>query len=184
MTDTTVIDLRNAIYDRIQDPGIYVLQRKTPMPTLQSSQLPALSVFILSGRGSPDGDANTGDIRLINDETIAISIARRLDDPVLAEGRIDVELEEIKNKLFTDPTFVFFGGGFFFEALISTNRRWGFPKEGDGYFIELQFEMTFRRRQRFEPVIPDDYKKTTLTTRPLGKDANTPSITTVIDEAT
>lgn len=184
MVGATVVDLRDAIYDRIQDPGVYATQRKTPVPTLQADRLPALSVFILGGSGSPDGDANVGDVRLINDETIAISIARRTDDPVVAEGKIDAELDGIKAKLFTDPTFVHFGNDAFFESLVGTRRRWIFPRDGDSYFIELQFEMTFRKRERFEPVVEDDYKKTTLTTRQLGKSADTPAITTVVDEAT
>jgi hypothetical protein len=186
MTDTTVIDLRNAIFDRLTAPAFtykYTLSRKTPLPTLQATQLPALSVFILGGDGGPDGDPNAGDIRLINDETIAVSVARGLDDPAVLEGNMDAELEAIKTTLFTDPTFVKFGDGFFFEALIRTRRRWLFPREGDEYRIELQYEMTFRKRERFEVVILDDYLKTTLTTRPAGAGIHAPAITTVIDEA-
>lgn len=186
MTDTTVIDLRNAIFDRLTAVSFayqYSLARKTPMPTLQAEQLPALSVFILGGDGAPDGDPNVGDIRLINDEVIAVSVTRALADPVALEGNMDAELEAIKATLFTDPTFVKFGDGFFFESLLRTRRRWLFPREGDEYRIELQYEMTFRKRERFEPVVNDAYLKTTLTTRPAGKDDKTPAITTVIDLA-
>ncbi len=186
MTDTTVVDLRNAIYDRLTAPALaysYATKRKTPLPTLQSAQLPALSVFVLGGESVPDGDGNTAEIRLINDETIAIAIARGLDDPAVLEGAMDAELEWVKTTLFTDPTFVKFGDGFFFESLVRARRRWFFPKEGDEYRIELQYELTFRKREIFEPVIGDAFEKVTLTTRPLGKDANTPAITTVIEEA-
>lgn len=186
MTETTVIDLRNAIFTRLTADAFafkYATARKTPLPTLQAAQLPALSVFILGGDGGPDGDPNVGEIRLINDETIAISVMRGLEDPAVLEGNMDAELESIKNWLFCDPTFVFFGDGFFFESLIRTRRRWRFPQHGDEYRIELQYEMTFRKRERFEPNVTGDYERTTLTTRPLGHDTNTPAITTVIDQA-
>lgn len=183
MTEKTLIDLRDAIFDRIKNPAVYKIQRKTPMPTLQSTQLPALGIFILGGQGQPDGDANVGNIRLINDDTLAISIVRGMEDPVALEGAMDGELEAFKVKLFTDRTFVTFGDGYFFEALLSTRRRWLFPPAGDQYLIELRYEMTFRKREGFDPIIPDDYEKTVLTTRPLGHDDKTPAITTVIDSA-
>jgi hypothetical protein len=188
VTDTTVIDLRNAIFDRLTADAFpyasdYVTTRKTPLPSLQSDQLPALSVFILGGDASPDGDGNVANIRLVNDETIAISIARGLDDPAVLEGNIDAELEAIKTTLFTDPTFVRFGDGFLFEALVRTRRRWLFPRDGDEYRIELQYELTFRKREIFEPIIGDAFERATLTTRQAGADPNSPAITTVVLEA-
>jgi hypothetical protein len=185
MTPATLIDLRNAIFDRVTVvPGYsYTTKRKTPLPTLADNQLPSISVCILGGEGSPDGDANTGNVRLINNDVIALSIVRGMSDPAILEGNIDAELEVLKTALFTDPTFVRFGDGFFFEALMATRRRWLFPQNGDEYFIELRYEMTFRTRESFEVVIPDAYEKTTLTTRPAGTGANTPAVTVEIDEA-
>jgi hypothetical protein len=185
VTDKTLIDLRNAIYDRVTAVSgyTYTTTRKTPLPTLSSKLLPALAVFILGGDGQPDGDANVGNIRLINDDTVALSIVRGMDDPATLEGNIEAELQVLKNALFTDPTFVHFNNDFFFEALMRTRRRWLFPQNGDEYYIELRFEMTFRTRETFDPVIADTYQKTILTTRPAGKDIHTPAIVTEIDLA-
>ncbi len=186
MAETSILELRNAIYDRLAS-GVssytYETTRKTPLPTLQAEQLPALSVYILEGDGRPDGEGNTGVVRLIEEDTIAVSIVRGLADTVALEGNMDAEYEAIRDKLFTDPTFVRFGDGMFFESLERTRRRWLFPQHGDEYRIELQYAMTFRRRSVFEPVIVDDYHKTILTTRPAGKDDKAPAITTVFDQA-
>lgn len=182
MIDTTLVDLRNAIYDRVQDPATYKTQRKTPLPTLSSAQMPALSVFILGGIGSPDGDANAGNVRMINEETIAISAVRGMEDVEALEVEVESELEVMKTKLFTDPTFVQFYQPYF-EGIVRTSRRWLFPQNGDQYVIELRYEMTFRRREIFDIVVTDAFEHLKLTTRPAGKDVNTPAITVEVDPA-
>jgi hypothetical protein len=181
----TVLDLRNAILERLTAPSfgyVYALARKTPLPTLQADQLPALSVFILDGDSSPDGDGNSGVIRFITDETIAVSVVRALEDPVVLEGNIDVELEAVKSALFTDPSFTRFWGNYLFESITRIRRRWSFPREGDEYRVELRYEMTFRKREQFEPVIADDFAGAVLTVRQAGSDPDAPSLTVKVIE--
>lgn len=182
----SVIDLRNAIFDRLTAPGgtfAYRLARKTPLPTLPSDALPALSVFILDGDASPDGDGNTGDLRFVVDETIAISVVRALADTNVLEGNIDAELEAMKERLFTDPTFVRHFNEYIFESIPRIRRRWFFPKEGDEYRIELRYELTFRKRERFTPVIVDDFDKATLKVQQAGSDPQAPTLTVVVAES-
>lgn len=108
-TVTTAAAIRDAIYDRLQSG--YVLSRKTPFPQLQPENLPALSVFVLQGRFVPDGEANVAEPRFTKEDTIAISIARGFEDPVVLEGAIDAEVDLILTNLLCDPTFVRFSGG-------------------------------------------------------------------------
>lgn len=102
--------IRDAILDRLSALGGYTTKRKTPVPQLQPEQLPALSVFVLAGRAAPDGDENAGEVRLIWDETIGISVARGFADTATLEGQIQAEVDAILNALLTDPTFVRFPG--------------------------------------------------------------------------
>lgn len=70
-----------------------------------------------------------------------------------------------------------------FEGVTQVTRRHSFPQNGETYFAEVRLEMTFQVRVSFDPVVPDDYRKTVLITRQLNADPNSPSLTTVIDIA-
>jgi hypothetical protein len=70
-----------------------------------------------------------------------------------------------------------------FEGVTQITRRHSFPQNGETYFAEVRLEMTFQVRVGFDPVVPDDYRRTVLITRQLNADPNSPSLTTVIDVA-
>ena len=183
----TVVDLRNAIYDRLTAAGFayqYATTRKTPLPTLQAEQLPALGVYVLDGDSSPDGDGNEGDLRFIDDDTIAISVVRGgLALPPDLEIDMAAEYLAIRAALFCDADFTAFGPDMLFESVPRQRRRWLFPAQGDEYRIELRYEITFRRRSRFEPVIMDDFTKADLVVRQAGSDPAAPPLRVTVIEA-
>lgn len=164
---TAAISLRDAIYAKLATYGEYTTRRKVPVPQLQVEQLPALSIFILTGRDTPDGDGNAGPIALVNEDTIAISVARGFEDPVSLEGALHTELDDIKTRLLTDADFTKMGSGALFEAITAVNRRWVFPQQGEAYFAEMRIEITFVTREVFEPVVDDDLDGITLKGRPI-----------------
>jgi hypothetical protein len=182
----TVIDLRNAIFDRLTAVGFsysYATARKAPLPTLQADQLPALGVYVLDGDATPDGDGNVGELRFVDDDTIAISVVRGGAMPAALEVDMAVEYLAIQAALFCDATFTAFGPDALFESIPRQRRRWLFPAQGDEYRIELRYEITFRRRTRFEPVITDDFKEADLIVRQAGSDPDAPALQVKIIEA-
>lgn len=182
----SVIDLRNGIYDRLST-GVasysYTTTRKTPLPTLAQDALPALSVYVLDGDATPDGDGNTGDIRFVNDDTIAISVVRGGDLPDGLEADMAAEYQAILDRLLCDAEFTAFGPNAYFESIVRIRRRWLFPTHGDEYRIELRIDITFRRRERFEPIITDDFREADLVVRQLGSDPAAPPLKVRIIEA-
>lgn len=173
-----VIALRDAILARIGGPTSgYKTVRKTLVPQLQPAGLPALTVVVMDGDATPDGDGNAGEPRFVEDDTIGISVARATNDPAVADGEIAAEVEAIKDRLFTDPTFVNFGAAALFESIPRIRRRWLFPTAGEAYFVELRLEITFRGRTSYPPVVPDDYTTLGVTYAPADQvaDAGVPA---------
>ncbi|RAI34767.1 hypothetical protein [Rhodoplanes roseus] len=168
-----VIALRDAIVSRIAVPADrYKTVRRTLVPQLQPDQLPALTVIVADGESSPDGDGNAGEPRFVEDDTIGIAVTRAVDDTAVAEGAIAAEIEAIKDRLFTDPTFVNFGPGSLFESIVKVKRRWLFPPAGETYFVELRLEITFRGRTSYPPVVRDDYRELAVTYAPSDQVAD------------
>jgi hypothetical protein len=175
--------LREAIITRLDAPVLlgYGAVRRTPVAPLQPSDLPALTVYVISESLTPDGDGNAGELRFIATSTIGISLVRGFTDPATLDASIDVDLDKIETGLFTDPSFVHFGADGYFESISNMTRRRLYPQSGETYFAELRLEISFVNRIGFDPVIPDHYKGMSLTTNPLNN-PDAPKITTVINE--
>lgn len=173
MPTPPVIALRDAIAARLHIPAAgYKTLRKTIVPQLQPDQLPALTVIVADGSATPDGDGNAGEPRFVEDDTIGISVTRAVEDPAVADGEIAAEVERIKDRLFTDPSFVNFGPDSLFESIVSIKRRWLFPPAGETYWVELRLEITFRGRTFYPPAVPDDYRELGVTYAPADQVAN------------
>ena len=161
---TTATRIRDAIATRLGTlPGYVGSVRKTPVPQLQPDKLPSLAVWTLTERLGPDGDANAGEPRFVSEITIGISDTRGFADPAVLDGSIDDAVDLIEATLLSDPSFVGFGGAPFFEAVSGVTRRRLYPQDGETYFVELRLEMTFVVRVGFDPVVPDDLVKVTIT---------------------
>lgn len=179
---SAALRIREAIIERLEmatafEP--YGKIRRTVVPQAQPADLPVLSVFIAGERSTKDGE---GYPQFETSITIGFSVMRGLDDPSVLEGLIDEDVDMIESTLLTDPSFIVKGENAFFQEVASMTRRRMYPQGGEMYFAELRLEMEFLTHVDFKAVVPDDYHKTILTSRPLGTDANTPSVTVVVDE--
>lgn len=190
---TAAIKLRDAICQRLVGLSGYKTLTKVYVPQLQPDQLPAISCHIVQSTSQADGDGNAGALEFVTSVVIAISITRGFEDPIFLDGRVDSDLYNIADSLFTDPSFVKFGDTDsdgdgdddddpLFESVEQITSRRLFPQTGETYFAEARLEITFKVREGYEPVIPDDYLGMDITARPLGKDEYTPAITLKIDQ--
>jgi hypothetical protein len=180
---SAAIRLREAVIERLSLASVFEpfgKIRRTIMPQAQPDDMPLLSVFIMGERSIRDGE---GYPQFETTITIACSVVRGFDDPAVLDGIIDEDVNLIENTLLTDPSFIIKGPDAYFESIESMTRRRLYPQGGETYFSELRLEMEFLTRVDFRPVVPDDYRKTVVTTRPIGEDTNTPGITVVFDEA-
>src|SRR5579885_1488499 len=87
--------LRDAVYQRVATLTGFTTIRRVPLPTLMATDLPALTVLVLSEPSRPDGDPNTGTIRFIKEPVIGISVTRAFDDPLYLQGACDADLDAI-----------------------------------------------------------------------------------------
>jgi hypothetical protein len=165
MSSTQAVVIRDAIVDRINAGlrGVFKTVRKTPLPTLQPTDLPACSVFVLGEDEPSDGAPNLGHLKYLDDCTIGISVARAFDDPKLLEGALDDDVGTIKALLLTDASFTKRSADGYFESVPRIRRNWVFSNQAEGYLAELRLEMTFRFRETFLPVIPDALKEIDVT---------------------
>jgi hypothetical protein len=174
---TTATAIREAIYSRLSTLPGYAKVRRELTPQLQPSDLPCLSIAIVSEDMVEDGDANTGEPHFITNITIGISVARGFDNPVTLAGEIDSDVDAIETKLLTDPSFVPPSTSYpppveaepaLFEAVTRITRRREYPFDGEAYFCELRLEVTFETRIIFIPLTPDEFQKVRMTSYPIG----------------
>jgi hypothetical protein len=178
------IQIRDAIVDRLSAASVsrpYGKIRKTPLPQAQPTDLPLLSVFIMSENATRDGE---GYPQFETSITIGISVIRGFDDPVTLEGAIDEDINLVETALLTDPTFVKHAPDSLFESIESMKRTRLYPQDGETYFCELRLEMVFLARVVFVPVVPDDFEKMIVETKSLDTSDNTPLIWSEYDQDT
>jgi hypothetical protein len=176
---TNALAIREAIFVRMQTLPGYAKYRRVLTPQIHPTDLPCLSVSIVSEVMSPDGDENAGEPRFISDTVIGISVVRGFADPVALDGQVDIDVDTIEQKLLTDPTFVRFGPSALFEGVTQITRRRLYPFEGETYFLELRLEMSFRSRVDFEPQITSPFAGVLMNTVPVGGTESTLPIQSV-----
>ena len=128
--------------------------RKVSLPTLNSTDLPALQVIFVNDRMTPNGDANTGPIEFLVDTTIMIQTIRSFDDPIVLDGHADDDLDAILDALLTDATFSNppAGSPFYFEGVSSIdNVREAIQNEAEGYLLQASLRLVFQWRCLFSP---------------------------------
>ena len=153
---TNATAIRDAAYTRAITAGTYVTTRKIDMPTLNGTDCPALSVFMIRESMKPDGDANVAVPRFIATATIGISVIRGFDDPVVTDGEIDTDVDAILDSLLSDLTFVGIppAGLGLFEGVTRIDRRRLFAQQGETYFVETRLELDFEYHLYFAPPVP------------------------------
>jgi hypothetical protein len=170
---TLSVQIRDAAFTRITTViTSFASTRKTPFPTIQTDQVPALGVFLLREQYSPDGDADVGPPRYVTDATIAIAVVNLSSDPAVLDGSIDSDVDLILDTLLCDPTFLDLRdtvtGQPIIEAIPQITRTTRFPKEGETYYCEVSLQMTFRFRCFFEPLAPNELEIVSVQAEPFG----------------
>ncbi|MCX4195106.1 hypothetical protein OMR07_05585 [Methylobacterium organophilum] len=166
---TAAWDIREAIIERLSDlPGYKALPRRVPLPQLQPSDLPRLSVFIMGERLTPRGDAGASAPSFTCEITIGISDMRGFAATDVIDGQNDAAVDAIEERLLCDPSFTQKGPDALFEAVTGITRERRYPQDGETYFAELRLTMTFRVGFDYPPIVPDRFKDMAVTAKRPG----------------
>lgn len=161
---TFATQIRDAIFTRVSTLTGYTKFQREPIPTVNPTDVPVVTVFVLAENLTPDGDANAGAPKFIVLTTIAVSVLRGFSDPVTLDGQIDIDLDTIENLLLSDPTFV--GWGLHvavpFEAIVNIKRERIYHKDAEAYFIEARLELQFQTRIFYPPNIVTPLTEVTI----------------------
>lgn len=171
--------IRDAIFAKLETRPGYGIIRKWPRPILQPEQLPSLTVSLL--REERHGGENEGEISFRVEATIGISMVRGFKQSADLEVEMHAEADAIEDLLLRDPEFTKLTPTSLFEAVTDITRDRTFHPDGQTYLCEMQIEMKFRSSVAYEPIFVDDYHGATIKVRPIGHDADTPSVTIHID---
>lgn len=136
--------------------------RRSKQLPIQEPLLPYLGVYIIGEDMPPDGDANAGDIRFINDLKIGWQVIIENNDPIASELKLDAAFWAIMNGLWCDAKLTNFWqsdmtGGALIEGVMRGTRihNWGVIGKRDIPMGEMQYIATIRYRTMFDPVITD-----------------------------
>lgn len=169
MSGTPATYIRDQVYTRIEKLFAWKSKVKVPTVTTQGDQFPRLGVYLVRETENPDGDANVGPPRYIDEVVIAISVMDAMYKPEVLEGSVDAMIDAIKNKLLQDITFVSLKneqGQFMLDSIPNISRTYQFPNNGETYYIECRLQMTFRFNVQYEPITPNAFKTLAVDARP------------------
>jgi hypothetical protein len=136
--------------------------RRSKQLPIQEPLLPYLGVYIIGEDMPPDGDANAGDIRFINDLKIGWQVIIENNDPVASELKLDEAFWAIMNGLWRDAKLTNLWrsdmvDGTLIEGVMRGTRvhNWGVIGKREIPMGELQYIATIRYRTAFYPTITD-----------------------------
>jgi hypothetical protein len=148
----------------------FTSRRCRQMPT-QVFSLPFLGVYFMNESMRPDGDANAGEVRFINDMTIGFSVIIQDNDPVQSELKLDAAFWAIMNGLWRDQYImnlidtsapagvVTLPDGIIIEGISGGKRKhvWGNTAlNNETPIAEMAYEASVTYRATFPPIITDD----------------------------
>lgn len=166
---TVATYIRDQIVARIGTLYAWKTVRKVPTITTQNDQFPRLGVYLVRESENPDGDANAGVPRYLDDTVISISVMDNLSKPEVLEGSVDAMIDNIKNTLLEDYTFVSLAdasGNIFLDSIPNISRTYNFPNNGESYYIECRLQMTFRFNVKYDPILPNLLRTVMVDARP------------------
>ena len=179
--------IRDAIFARLSPlvPTGFAkwgLARVVSAPTVNATMLPALQVVLLKETYIPDGDDNVGPPRFIVDATIGISVMRGMTDPAVLDGQADNDMSSMLDRLLHDGTFINSDSGasgstYWFESIprIESDRRM-VQAAAEGYMLELVLRITFRSREYWDALAPNDLTTVYVTDGPDSSSDEPPAI--------
>jgi hypothetical protein len=139
--------IRDATHARLADiPGIKSVLKTRTLPT-KDDQLPVICVAHAGENGEPDGDANAGAPKFLNRLHLLITVVDSATSDLVLDAGISRKVEEIKQTLFTDSTWLNL-----LEALESFAVTYHFPREADLVLCEARIELTVTYRSNWPPV--------------------------------
>ncbi len=170
--------------------------KRTKMMPVQIEQLPLLAIYLIPDEiMTPDGDANTGDIKFIYNARIGFSAIVINNDETLCEQTLDAAFWAIMNGLWTDQYLTSVWDTYnphnhttnidrtLFESIEHGRRRHVYGATGQNNQTpigEMQYEATIRHRGDLPPDIEDMLNHIHLQTGFVGADGTTDSVQQVI----
>jgi hypothetical protein len=171
--------VRDGILDRIKvmpfftNPAIVppFTYTKNRAMQIQPQSLPLCGVYFLQESGTPEGDANAGEVRFSTSVRLGFTVIIVNNDMEAAEYTLDLAFEAIRTGLFTDPTF-YNNDDFQIEGFTFGIRKHNFGSqlENETPLAELQWELVCDLGVLdYPPVVLDDFDILHIKTAfPLG----------------
>lgn len=135
---------------------------------LDTTDLPALSVFLPRETMTPDGDANAGEPSFVNDCTFGIIVSLGFAKPEELKGQLAERADPILDALLQTTAFLRL-----FESVERIEAETVFAKEGETFIAELQIKFAVRFRTDWPPIVPDRFESVALTLREHGQTPGT-----------
>ncbi|WP_407529431.1 hypothetical protein [Methylobacterium oryzisoli] len=168
--------IRDHAFELVSGSGLFQTVKNSIVQQMEpGDQFPAATVFLLREVRVPDGDANHGEPRFVNDLTLGVVITIDSGDQNRLESVLADYTNRTINLILTDPDFVAD-----LEGIVGLSESQSFPPSGETYYGEARVEMTVQYRTKFEPLVEDDFLRTRITTRPINH-PDAPAIRTTIN---
>lgn len=171
------IEIRDAAFALLKPLPLFRVVTTNPEDLEPGDQFPSLMIWAARETMRPDGDAFSGDLHYINELTLVFDINLRRNARANIPSALSLREQAVLGALLSAPDWIAQ-----MEGVTSIDTSQSMPRNGETWYGQSITEMRIQYRSRWEPVVKDDYQRTTLTTRPYGHDADTPAITTVIDQ--
>jgi hypothetical protein len=133
-----------------------VLKTRT-LPT-KDDQLPIICVAHGGENGRADGDANAGAPHFLNDLRLLVTVVDLATSDLVLDAGITRKVEEIKQTLFTDTSWLEL-----FEAIESFAVSYHFPREAEIVLCEARIELTVSYRSAWPPFAINPFKEMVTT---------------------
>jgi len=169
--------VRDGILDRIKLMPFFSTFKfgKTTAIPIQAPSLPFCGVYLLQEQGTPDGDANVGEVRFRTVARIGIGVIVLNNDSEAAEYQLDAANQTLTG-LFADHT-LYDNDVFKIQAFTSVTRQHNFGsmlKDNETPIAELRLEIACDLGTiTYPPYVPDDLEIIHVeTVFPVGGDAS------------
>jgi hypothetical protein len=157
--------IRDGTHARLVDiTGVHEVLKTRTLPT-KDDQLPVICVAHGGENARADGDANAGAPHFVSDLRLLITVVDLATSDLVLDAGITRKVEEIKQTLFTDSTWLDL-----FEAIESFAVSYHFPRESEIVLCEARLELTVSYRSAWPPyaINPLEQIETTLQLGPTA----------------
>ena len=154
--------VRDAILARLKTTSFFqsFTFRRSHALKLLVPEMPICAVYFMTEALTPDGNANTGEVRFDSEVRIGFSVFMLNNDPDEMEDRLDNAYQVILNRLLRDPT-MYNNKQFQIEAFVRGSRQHvygsiGGPQVNETPYAELRAELVCSLGAiEYEPILED-----------------------------